>query len=188
MKTKMILVAAPSGAGKSSFVDRIVQELPMLEDVITYTTRSMRHHETEGHPYHFISKEEFDQKRESCFFIEWAKVHTHFYGTSFDSLKEAWSRGKVVIMDLDIQGVKTFKSKMPEGLKTIFILPPTLEELKRRIIKRDGVVPLDIDVRMKNAAIEIAEAPEYDYNVINDNFDLSFDIFKKIIEDLVKLG
>ncbi len=187
MKTKMILVAAPSGAGKSSFVDRAVKELPQLEDVITYTTREMRHHEREGNPYHFISKLEFDQKIEQGFFVEWAKVHTNYYGTAMTSLQEAWDHGKVVIMDLDIQGVRTFRSKLPEGLKTIFILPPSLEELKHRIVKRDGVVPPDIDVRMKNAAIEIAESSSFDYKVVNDNFDLSFEKFKKIIEDLLKL-
>lgn len=188
MKTKMILVAAPSGAGKSSFVDRAVKEIPQLEDVITYTTREMRHHEKQGHPYHFISVEDFQQKIENGFFIEWAKVHTNFYGTSQNSLNEAWDRGKIVIMDLDIQGVRTFRKKNPEGLKTIFILPPSLEELKRRIIKRDKVEPKDIDVRMKNAAVEIAEASSFDFRVINDKFEQSFEIFKKIIEECINLN
>lgn len=187
MKTKMILVAAPSGAGKSSLVDRVIKEVPLLEDVITYTTRSMRHHEVQGHPYHFISSDDFQEKITQGFFVEWAKVHTNFYGTSQESLESAWKRGKVVIMDLDVQGVRTFKSKMPEGLQTIFILPPSLEELKKRILKRDKKEPADLEVRMKNAALEMAEAPKFDFQVVNDDFEASYLLFKKIIEELLGL-
>lgn len=187
MKTRMILVAAPSGAGKSSFVDRAIKDIPALEDVITFTTRSMRHHEVQGHPYHFISHDDFQQKVTEGFFVEWAKVHTNFYGTSKASIEEAWSRGKVVIMDLDVQGVRTFREKLPEGLKTIFILPPSLDELRRRIVKRDKVEPADIDVRMKNAAVEMAEAVYFDYKVVNDDFEQSYNMFKKIIEELLRL-
>lgn len=187
MKVQIILVAAPSGAGKSSFVDRVVKELPELEDVITYTTRSMRHHEVQGHPYHFITEEEFKKKVDQGFFVEWAKVHTNFYGTSLESLSSAHERGKVVIMDLDIQGVRTFRQKLSEGLKTIFILPPSLEELKRRIVNRDKVEPVDLDVRMKNAAIEMSEAANFDYKVVNAEFEESYNKFKIIIEELLRL-
>ncbi len=187
MKTRMILVAAPSGAGKSSFVDRAIQDIPELEDVITFTTRAMRHHEVQGHPYHFISQDDFQNKVNEGFFVEWAKVHTNFYGTSSESLEAAWKKSKVVIMDLDVQGVRTFREKLPEGLKTIFILPPSLEELKRRIIKRDKIEPVDLDVRMKNAALEMAEAVNFDYKVVNDDFEQSYNMFKKIIEELLRL-
>jgi guanylate kinase len=187
MKVRTILVAAPSGAGKSSFVDRVVKELPQLEDVITYTTRGMRHHEVQGHPYHFISENEFKKKVDQGFFVEWAKVHTNLYGTSMESLENAWKGGKVVIMDLDIQGVKTFRQKLSDGLKTVFILPPSLEELKRRIIHRDKIVPPDIEVRMKNASIEMNEAVNFDYKVVNEEFEESYNNFKKIIEELLRL-
>jgi guanylate kinase len=187
MKTRMVLVAAPSGAGKSSFVDRAIKEIPELEDVITYTTREMRHHEVQGHPYHFIAMDDFKAKVEQNFFIEWAKVHTNFYGTSKESVEAAWSRNKVVIMDLDVQGVRTFRRKIPEGLKTIFILPPSLDELKKRIIKRDKVEPKDLDVRMQNAAVEMAEVVNFDYKVVNDDFEQSYNMFKKIIEELLRL-
>ena len=187
MKTKMILVAAPSGAGKSSFVDRAIKEIPLLEDVITYTTRSMRHHEFEGHPYHFISEEDFKVKVAEGFFVEWARVHTNLYGTSRASIEHAWDQGRVVIMDLDVQGVRTFREKLPGVLKTIFILPPSLDELKKRIIKRDKVEPADLAVRMHNAAIEMAESVNFDYKVVNDDFEQSYNMFKKIIEELLIL-
>ncbi len=187
MKTKMILVAAPSGAGKSSFLDRIIKEVPQLEDVITYTTRNMRINETQGNPYHFLTHEEFDSKINSGFFVEWAKVHSNFYGTSLNSLQDAWLRNKVVIMDLDIQGVDTFKNKFPEIIKTIFILPPSIEELRRRVTLRDAGLTKDLDLRMKNAEIEMKRATEYDFRVINDDFETSYLKFKKIVDELLRL-
>lgn len=185
MKTRMILVAAPSGAGKSSFLDRIIKEDSRIEDVITFTTRTMRNHESQGNPYHFITPIEFEQKVKQGFFAEWAKVHSNFYGTSEESIISAWNRGKIVIMDLDIQGVATLKSKYPNDIKTIFILPPSLDELRRRVIKRDAGTTKDLDLRMKNAEIEMSKAKEYDFTIINDDFETSYLKFKKIIEELV---
>jgi guanylate kinase len=184
MKTKMIIVAAPSGAGKSSFVERLAAEDPRLHDIITYTTRTMRHHESHGKPYFFISTEDFKKKINEGFFIEWANVHTNLYGTSFEQIQLAWARDKVVIMDIDIQGVVTFKAKFPEA-KTVFILPPSIEELKRRVIKRDGGPPPDLDVRMANAEKEMRKANEFDVQIINDDFERSFAEFKKVVENWI---
>lgn len=184
MKTRLIIVAAPSGAGKSSFVERISKEDPRLVDVITFTTRSMRKGESEGHPYHFISPEDFQMRIKEGFFVEWAKVHTNFYGTSFQSIEGTWEQKKCAIMDIDIQGVATFKSKYPDA-KTFFILPPSIDELRRRIEKRDGGMPADIEVRMANAEKEIQEADKFDYQIVNDNFEQSYSQFKKIVEELL---
>lgn len=184
MKTRLIIVAAPSGAGKSSFVEKITKDDPRLVDVITFTTRAMRKGETAGNPYHFISLEDFQQKINEGFFVEWAKVHTNFYGTSYESIEGTWGQGKCAIMDIDIQGVVTFKSKFPDA-KTVFILPPSIDELRRRITKRDGGVPADIEVRMANAEKEIQEASKFDYQIVNDNFEQSYAQFKKIVEELL---
>lgn len=184
MKTRLIIVAAPSGAGKSSFVEKISQEDPRLVDIITFTTRSMRKGESEGKPYHFIASEDFQNKIKEGFFVEWAKVHTNFYGTSYQSIEDTWTQGKCAIMDIDIQGVATFKEKFPDA-KTVFILPPSIDELRRRITKRDGGVPADIEVRMANAEKEIREASKFDYQIVNDNFEQSYAQFKKIVEELL---
>lgn len=184
MKTRLIIVAAPSGAGKSSFVEKISQEDPRLVDIITFTTRSMRKGESEGKPYHFIASEDFQNKIKEGFFVEWAKVHTNFYGTSYQSIEDTWTQGKCAIMDIDIQGVATFKAKFPDA-KTVFILPPSIDELRRRITKRDGGVPADIEVRMANAEKEIREASKFDYQIVNDNFEQSYAQFKKIVEELL---
>jgi guanylate kinase len=183
-KVRMIIVAAPSGAGKSSFVEKISAEDPRLHDIITYTTRAMRHHESQGKPYFFIDKEEFLKKQSEDFFIEWAQVHTNLYGTSYEQVNLAWARDKVVIMDIDIQGVATFKAKFPDA-KTVFILPPSIEELKRRVIKRDGAPPPDLDVRMQNAEKEMAKAHEFDVQIVNDVFERSFAEFKKTVENWI---
>jgi guanylate kinase len=184
MKARMIILAAPSGAGKSSFVERITREMPQLRDTVTYTTRTLRTGESQGNPYFFVSKEEFLDKVEKDFFIEWARVHTNLYGTPFYQIEDAWAHGQCVIMDVDVQGARTFKEKFPDAV-TIFILPPSIEELRRRIERRDGQIPVDLDVRMENATKEISLASEFDFQVVNDDFERSYAEFKKIVEKLV---
>lgn len=184
MKTRMIIVAAPSGAGKSSFVERICTENPRLEDTVTFTTRAMRAGESQGHPYHFVSRSEFEALLAKDYFVEWAQVHTNLYGTPLEQIEKAWANHRCIIMDVDVQGARTFKSKYPDA-KTIFILPPSIDELRRRVIKRDGKVPEDLEVRMKNAEKEIKEASTFDYQIVNDEFQASYLRFKKIVEELL---
>lgn len=184
LKTRMIIVAAPSGAGKSSFVERISQEDRRLFDTITYTTRNMRAGESEGKPYFFVSPEEFQSKVDQNFFIEWANVHNNWYGTSLQQLEEAWKKDLCVIMDVDVQGADTFKRKYPDAV-TFFILPPSIDELRRRIVKRDGKTPADLEVRMSNAVKELELAGHFDYQIVNDQFDKSYEEFKKIVEKLI---
>jgi guanylate kinase len=185
MKTKMILIGAPSGAGKSTFLERILRENPRLVDVITYTTRAMRPNEKEGEHYHYVSREKFEQLIGQGFFVEYAKVHVNFYGTPRDQLFKAWEQGKVVIMDLDVQGIDTLRRDYPDS-KTIFIYPPSIEELRRRVSLRPGGPPPDLEVRMQNAAKEMEKAKEFDFIVINDDLETAYAKFKKIIEDLLK--
>lgn len=184
MNVNMIIIAAPSGAGKSSFVERVVTEVPRLCDTVTYTTREMRAGESEGHPYHYVSKDKFLELREQGFFVEWAVVHENLYGTPMHQLEDAWQRGECVIMDVDVQGAETFKRKFPNAM-SIFILPPSIDELRRRVTKRDGRIPPDIEVRMKTAENEIKRSTEFDIRLVNDQFDKSYQEFKKLIEDLL---
>lgn len=184
MKVRMIIIAAPSGAGKSSFVERITSEIPRLRDTVTYTTREMRVGESEGQPYHFVTKDRFSELKDQGFFVEWAVVHNNLYGTPYHQLEEAWARDEVIIMDVDVQGADTFKRKFPDAA-SIFILPPSIDELRRRVVKRDGKIPADLEVRMMNAERELRRAGEFDYQLINDEFDKSYQEFKKIIEELL---
>lgn len=182
---KMIIISAPSGAGKSSFLDRILKEVPRLLDTITYTTREMRTGESEGNPYHFVTKERFDQLVQGGFFVEWAHVHDNFYGTPLHQIQDAFAADRVVIMDVDVKGAETFMSKYGDVAASIFIQPPSLEELKRRILGRDKKPPADLAVRLENASKEMAFAHHFDYQLTNDNFEKSYAEFKKIIVDLI---
>ncbi len=188
MGARMIIVAAPSGAGKSSFVERLTSEMSVLADTVTYTTRSMRDGESEGHPYHFVSREKFLELARDGFFVEWAEVHKNLYGTPLHQIEDAWKVGRVVIMDVDIQGAATFKSKYTQDAASIFILPPSIEELRRRVMKRDGGKTKDIELRMENAAREIAAAPHFDHRVVNDDFETSYNEFKKLVQKLIESG
>jgi guanylate kinase len=180
----MIIVAAPSGAGKSSFVERISQEDNRLVDIITFTTRQMRRGESQGHPYHFVGEDEFQKLLKEGFFVEHARVHTSWYGTPLGQIETAWKNGKCVIMDVDVQGADTFRRKFPDS-KSVFILPPSIDELRRRVVKRDGQTPTDLEVRMQNAQREIARSHEFDFRLVNDDFESSYRQFKKIIEELL---
>ena len=183
-KVDIILIAAPSGAGKNSFMSRALKEFSRLEDIITYTTRSPRFGEKQGDPYHFVSPEEFQAFIEKDFFVEWSVVHDAFYGTSRQSFEKAWGRGKVAILDIDIQGVEKI-TKIYKNTVTVFILPPSVEELKKRILTRDKKPPANMELRLANAEKEIQMADQYDYQVINDDFEESYGKFRKILEELL---
>lgn len=180
----MIIVVGPSGVGKSTLVDKITIEIPTLYDTVTYTTRAMRKGEKEGSPYHFVSKERFCDLIEQDFFVEWAIVHNKMYGTPRDQIDNAISSGRVVIMDVDVQGAQTFRSKYPLSY-TIFIMPPSLDELRHRIKKRDKMSDHELEIRMKNAQSEMALAKTFDLQIVNADFNTSYTQFKKVVVEIV---
>jgi len=184
-KTRLLLLAAPSGAGKNSFLSRALRDFSRLQDVITYTTREPRVAETPGQDYHFLDKSEFQNKVKEGFFAEWAQVHENLYGVSHHSLQACWEQGYVAIMDIDVQGVKTLKKAYPEAV-SLFIMPPSVEELKIRILARDRRPPPDLNLRLENAREEIAQASQFDYQIVNDDLEESYGRFKKIVEDLLE--
>lgn len=181
---QLILVASPSGGGKSTFIAKVLQDLPRLTDTITVTTRPMRKGESEGHPYFFVTLEQFEAMKSKGKLAEWAKVHTHFYGTPMEQLNSIWAQGQVPIMDIDVQGVESLSRRFPQAT-TIFLLPPSIDVLRQRIIGRLPSIPPDLDVRMENARNEVAQAPKFDYQILNDNLDRAYAEFKKIIADLL---
>ncbi len=185
MTEKLIIVAAPSGAGKNTFIDEALKNFSQLRDVTTFTTRQMRAGESEGDPYHFVSEQKFKKLVEEDFFIEWANVHIYSYGTPLDELRWNWARNRAVIMDLDVQGAQTFREKYPQCL-TVFIQPPDIDVLKDRILKREGELPPDIDVRMKSAEEEMKRASEFDVQIVNDDFAKAFTNFKDVLSAYLK--
>ena len=185
MTEKLIIVAAPSGAGKNTFIDKALTLFPMLRDVTTFTTRDKRAGEVEGDPYHYVSEIEFKKLIQQEFFVEWAKVHVYYYGTPWDELRWNWARKRAVIMDIDVQGAQTFREKFPQCL-TVFIQPPSLDVLKERILKREGKLPADIDVRMQSAEKEMKRASEFDVQIINDDFETAFKQFQSVLSTYLK--
>ena len=185
-RPSLIIVVGPSGVGKSSFVDRITKEMPLLFDTVTYTTRAMRKGESEGIPYHFVTEERFKELLSQGFFIEHAIVHGRMYGTPKHQIDDAIAAGRVVIMDVDVQGARSFKSIYTDAF-AIFIHPPSIDELRQRVILRDGKALPDLETRMANAQKEIKVAHEFDTQMVNDDFDRSYAEFKKIIEARLNL-
>jgi len=181
----MVIVAGPSAVGKSTLVARIVEDLNVFEDTKTYTTRPMRENESPGDPYHHVTNEEFVKLKADGFFVEWAQVHTNYYGTPKHQIDDAWEKGKVIIMDVDVKGAKTFKGIYPEAL-TVFVHPPEFNELRRRLVSRDGAQAKDLDLRLKNAEDEISQADFFDVQLVNDDLEKSYAKFKKLVEDFIE--
>jgi guanylate kinase len=185
MKTPLIVVTAPSGAGKSSFCKKALKDFKQLTYSISYTTRPMRDGEVEGDPYHFVSRSKFLELKNADYFIETAEVFGNWYGTPKNEVERARKLGKVLIMDIDIQGADSFR-KFFSDAAYIFILPPSVDELRRRLMFRDKGKTHNLEVRLQKATEEMNEAPKFDFQVMNDDFDKAYAQFKKIIEDLVK--
>lgn len=179
----MVILIGPSGVGKSSFIDRLLKEEKNFYDLITYTTRDPRPGETPGVSYHFVTQEKFEELKAKDFFVETANNHGKFYGTPWDQILDAEKRGDVVVMDVDVQGARVFKKIFPKAL-TIFMEPPSMDTLRQRILARDSVS--NIDVRMQTAANEMKAANEFDYRIVNDQFEPAYKVFRNLIEKLLK--
>ena len=133
---KLIVIVAPSGTGKSTMIKRLKTDFPTLVESVSFTTRPIRPGEIDGLSYFFISREEFIQKKENNEFLEWAEVHGNFYGTSKAFVEKCLSEGKHVLFDLDVQGTDTMKVYFGEVANVIFISPPSVEELEKRLSHR----------------------------------------------------
>jgi guanylate kinase len=171
-KGTLYVVSAPSGAGKTSLLKAVLAQIPELKLSISHTTRQQRPGETNGQDYHFVSLEEFQQMLDKKSFLEHAKVFDNYYGTSREWLEEQLEQGHDVILEIDWQGARQVRDLMPE-CRSIFILPPSQEELHNRLTGRGQDSEEVIQSRMAEANREIKHYDEYDYLVINDDFELA---------------
>jgi guanylate kinase len=170
----MLVLSSPSGAGKSTIARNLLESDPSLELSVSVTTRPRRGSEIDGVHYHFVSQREFQRLRDSDALLEWAEVHGNFYGTPREAAEAAMAAGRDMLFDIDWQGAVQLNEKMRADIVSIFILPPSMEELKSRLKRRAEDSAATIETRLKNARIEIEHWREYDYVVINDDLDRAF--------------
>jgi guanylate kinase len=176
----LYIVSAPSGAGKTSLCNELIDILPDLRHSVSYTTRLARPGERHGKDYFFVSREEFDKMVAEGGFAEWAEVHGNFYGTAVRTLEEYRSQGINVILDIDCQGARQLKSRYADAVY-IFILPPDFAELRRRLEGRNSDTREVIERRLRVAMDEVKESAWYDYLVVNDDFPRALEKLKSII-------
>ncbi len=164
------MIVAPSGAGKSSLVNALLQSEPGLTISLSTTTRSPRPGEVDGKDYRFVTPEVFKQERDQGQFLEWAEVHGHFYGTSKTWIEQQMQTGSDVILEIDWQGAQQIRKLIPV-VQWIFIFPPSIEALEERLRKRGQDDEATIERRLASAHIELQHAHEANFIVINDAFD-----------------
>lgn len=176
----LFVISAPSGAGKTSLCKEIVDIIPGLRHSVSYTTRPMRKGEVDGVDYHFVDADVFAGMVAADAFAEWAEVHGNCYGTSLATLDDARQTGCDLLLDIDCQGAVQLKAKQVQGVN-IFILPPSMSELARRLRERQTDSDAVIERRIVNARGEIVQAGWYDYWVFNDDFNLALEQLKSIV-------
>ncbi len=178
-KGLLIVVSAPSGTGKTTLSHMLLSNFPNLSYSVSYTTRPMRVNEINGKDYFFVSKDTFQKMIDENDFLEWIKVFNHYYGTSKSQVESELSKGKDILLDIDVKGALNVKRLFPEAV-LIFLMPPSFKALKQRLIKRQTSED-EISLRLKRAKSEISYALKYDYIVVNDKIKLAFERLKSII-------
>ena len=178
--SNIFIISAPSGCGKTSLVRELCETYSFLEQTVSYTTRTIRSGEVEGEDYHFISKDEFIENKKNNKFIESQKVYDNFYGTTYDSIDTILASGKDAILEIDYKGMLMIKSKIPSS-RSIYILPPSIQELEKRLFERGLDSDEVIKKRVSQAKKELKYVKFADYTVMNDNFAEATKSLKAII-------
>ncbi|HPG31318.1 MAG TPA: guanylate kinase [bacterium] len=180
LKGNLLVISAPSGAGKSTICKRVLAELENISFSVSMTTRKPRTGEIDGADYKFTDVDTFKKTIEENGFLEWAQVHNNYYGTPISLVKEKTDSGTDIILDIDVQGGMQVKKRAPESI-LIFIAPPSMEELERRLKGRQTDTEEVINLRLKNARSEMEYKDKYDYLIVNDNLEKAVEDLKKII-------
>ncbi len=177
----MLVLSSPSGAGKSTISRAILDYDHRIELSVSVTTRGRRHSEVDGVHYHFLSKREFISMRDSGELLEWAEVHGNYYGTPRAPVEMALHEGRDILFDIDWQGTLQLYEKMPDDVVGIFVLPPSMKELKSRLERRAEDSAETIERRLNNAKVEIAHWNDYDFVIVNDDLDQAFQNVRAIL-------
>ena len=166
----LLVLSGPSGAGKGTLVERLVSLRPECLFSVSATTRPQRVGEVNGVQYEFVSREDFERRRSAGQFLEWAEVHGHFYATPAKFVDEGVRAGRVVVLDVDVQGGASVRRARPDAV-SVFIHPPSIEALRARLMARNTDPPEVVERRLRNAPAELEQYREYDYLVMNDELE-----------------
>ena len=180
MSGKLFVISGPSGSGKTTLVTRVLSSVENIRFSISYTTRPMRPGEVRGEHYEFVSREEFQEMIGREFFAEWAEVHGNFYGTPRADIEKWIEAGVDVILDIDVQGAGRLRGVFDDAV-FIFVVPPSVEILERRLRDRKSEEEADISIRLGIAREEIAHSKCYDYIIINDEADIAAQRIEAVI-------
>jgi guanylate kinase len=178
---QLFIVSAPSGAGKTTILKPVMADLPALSFSVSHTTRAPRAGEIDGRDYHFVNRADFTRMSDNHEFLEFAEVHGNLYGTSLQAVIEQLESGTDVILDIDVQGTRQVKGNKDISPVTIFIVPPSMAELKKRLTGRATDPEETIRLRLENATREMASLDLYDHVIINDELDEAVEMVKAVI-------
>ena len=176
----VFVISAPSGAGKTTLIEKLRSSVRGLAFSVSYTTRPPRAGEKNGRDYFFVSPQEFKRRKAQGEFVEWARVHSHYYGTSWRKLSEAQEAGQDILLDIDVQGHKKLRRKIP-GTVSVFVLPPSFADLDDRLRRRHKDSPEVIAERLAMSRREVAHWKEYDYVIVNDRLSAAAQALRNIV-------
>jgi len=177
----LFIISAPSGAGKSTILKRLLTEVDNLAFSVSHTTRAPRPGESNGREYHFVDRAAFEGMRDSQAFLEWAEVHGNLYGTSRAAIEAQQAQGIDVFLDIDVQGARQLREQRLQGAIFLFIAPPSWAELEKRLRGRGTDPEETVQLRLHNARREMEDAGRYDYLVINDQLAEAVDVLRAVV-------